>query len=93
MLDAAVALDLAVAAVVVRDEEAFAGDQLAGAAGAEQDDGVLQGGLVHAVDVLRRQAETLGLHVGYPLGNKRRQPHPFVGPDWQEKQKGKQYDH
>ena len=77
MLHAAVLLDLAVAAVVVREEQAVARDDLARAARAEQHDGVLERRLVHAVHILGRQAEAVGLHIVDALRDQRRQPHPL----------------
>ena len=79
VLHAAVALDVAVAAVVVRQEQAFVGHEFAGAAAAEQDDGVLERSLVHAVNVFGGEPEAFGLHVADTLGNQGREPHPFVG--------------
>ena len=67
MFHGGMSLDIAVAAVVIGEKKAFVAHQFSGAAPAEKDDGVLQGGLVHAVDVLGVKAETLGLHVGYSL--------------------------
>ena len=75
-----VLLDLAVAAVMVGEEQAVARDHLTGAAGAEQHHGVLERRLVDAVHILRREAETVRLHVVDALGDQHRQPHPFVSP-------------
>ena len=79
VLHAAVALDIAVAAVVVRQQEAFVGDELSGAAAAEQDDGILQRGLIDAIDIFGGEAKSLRLHVADPLGDQGREPHAFIG--------------
>ena len=73
------ALDEAVAAVVVGEEETLVAHQFSGAAAAEQHHGVFQAGLVHAVDVFGAELEALGLHVFNSLGNKGGQPHAFIG--------------
>ena len=78
MFNAAVLLDLAVSAVVVGEEQPLVGDQFSGAAGTEQDDGILEGGLVDAVDIFGGELEALGLHVGDALGDQGRQPHAFI---------------
>ena len=88
MLHAAVALDVAVAAVMVGKQQAVRGDEFPGAAGAEEYDGILQGGLIDAVDIFRFEPEALGLHVSDALGDQRRQPHPFIRPEGSSRQQG-----
>ena len=82
---AAVLLDVTVAAVMIRQQQSLRGNQLTRTAGTEQDDGILERSLVHAVYIFGRQLETFGLHVSDPLGYKRRQPHTLVGPQRQDK--------
>ena len=60
-------LDIAVSAVMVGEEQTFVRDDFSGAAASEQDDGVLEGSLVDAVDVFSGEFEPFGLHVGYSL--------------------------
>ena len=81
MLDAAVPLDVAVAAMVVRQEESFIRYYLSGASSAEQDHGILQGCLVDAVDVFGSELEAVFLHVRNALGDQGWKPHPFVRKD------------
>ena len=78
VLHAAVLLDLAVAAVVVRKQQAVARNHLARTAGAKEHHGVLERRLVDAVHVLGRQPETMGLHILDALGDQHRQPHSLV---------------
>ena len=73
-------LDVAVAAMVVGHEQAASGDELAGTASAELDDGILDGGMVDAVDLVRSEpgAEVVqGLAVH--LLEQRKEPHSLVG--------------
>ena len=63
VFDGTVLLDLAVAAVVIGDQQSLVGDQFAGAAAAEADDGIFQAGLVDGVEVLGGEPEPFGLHV------------------------------
>ena len=67
MLDAAVLLDLSVAAVVVGQQKSFRGDQLSCTSSSEEHDGILQRCLVDAVDVLCVEPEALFLHVSDSL--------------------------
>ena len=78
MFHAGMALDLAVTAVVVGDEQSLGRNQFTRAAPSEEDHGVLERGLVDAVYVLGTQTEALGLHIGNPRGNEIRQPHSVV---------------
>ena len=73
-------LDAAVAAVVVRDDEAVAGDDLAGAAAAEVDDGILQRGMVDAVDFFGRELAARFFQ-GFAVHflEERQEPHSLVG--------------
>ena len=73
-------LDVAVATVVIGEQQAFVRDELSGASGTEQYDCILLGSLVDAVNVLGGKLETFGLHIGDTLRNKSRQPHAFIGP-------------
>ena len=84
VLHAAVPLDIAVAAVMVRQQKPFIGHQLTRAPAPEQDDGILERRLIHAVHILGRQPESLGLHISDPLPDQRRQPHPLIRPDRQD---------
>ena len=73
-------LDAAVAAVVVGHQQAAAGDELAGAAAAELDDGVLDGSVIDAVDLFRREAGSeIAQGVAVHFLDQREEPHPFVG--------------
>ena len=73
-------LDVAVAAVVVGHEQAAAGDDLAGAAAAELDDGVLDGRVVDAVDLLRGEpGAEVAQGVAVHLLEQRQQPQALVG--------------
>ena len=67
MLDTAVTLDVAVTAVMVREEQALVRDNFSSTATSEEDDSIFQGCLVDTVDVLGGQFETFGLHVSDPL--------------------------
>ena len=78
VLYAAVLLDIAIATVVVGKKKAIVRNQFSGTAGAKEYDGILQRGLVNAVNIFCGKFEALGLHVPYPLGNKCRKPHSFV---------------
>ena len=73
-------LDVAVAAVVVRDDEAVGGDDLAGAAAAEVDDGILQGAFVDAVNLFGGQLAA-GLLEGFSVHflEEGQEPHSFIG--------------
>jgi hypothetical protein len=73
-------LDVTVATVMVRKEQALIRDYLARTAASEKDDGILEGSLVDTINVLCGKFETLRLHIGYALGDQGRQPHAFVGP-------------
>ena len=85
MLHGGMFLDVAVATVVVGEKEAFVTHQFARAAASEQHHGILEGSLVHAVDVFGTQFETLGLHVPDALGDEGGKPHAFVGLEWLER--------
>ena len=76
-----VALDVAVAAVVVCKQQTVSGDEFSGAARAEEYDGILQGRLVDAVNIFRAEPEAFRLHVADTLRNQRGQPHAFIRPD------------
>ena len=74
------ALDRAVTAVVVRKEQAFGGDDLARAATAEDHDGILQRGVVDAVDLLGGELAAALLHLlDVHLLKVGQQPHAFIG--------------
>ena len=83
VLDGGVADNLAVAAVVVGEQKAFVADELAGAAAAEEDDGILERGLVDVVDVLRADAHAGTLHGGFVALEEHGDPHAFVGAEGQ----------
>ena len=73
-------LDIAVAAVVVGHQQAAAGDDLGRAAAAELDDGVLDGRVVHAVDLLRSQpGAQIAQGVGVHFLEQGEEPHALVG--------------
>ena len=66
--------------MVVGHQQAVAGDELAGAAAAELDDGILDGCVVDAVDLLGREAgaevtERVAVH----LLDQGKKPHSLVG--------------
>ena len=93
MLRGGEGLDLAVAAVVVRDEQAGAGDDLRGAAAAELDDGVLDGRMVDAVDLVGGEAGAeVAERVCVHFLQQREQPHAFIGPEGgrREHQRGRE---
>lgn len=74
------ALDAAVTAVVVSDQEALVADHFTGAAAAKVDDGVLEGGFVDGVDFLRSQLAAGRLEVfSVELFQEGQEPHSFVG--------------
>ena len=79
MLHGAVRLHEGVAAVVVGEQQSLGGDELAGTAAAEEDDGVLHAVVVDAVNVLRRQPEAELLHFGLVVVEEEGQPHAAVG--------------
>ena len=78
MFHGAVAGDVVVAAVVVGEEQALVGDELAGAALVEEDDGILQAGMVDVVDVLRGDVHAGFLHGGLVFAQKHGNPHAFI---------------
>ena len=63
VLDRREALNRGVAAVVVGKEQTLGRDDLARAAAAEDDDGILERGVVHAVDLLGRKFAAALLHL------------------------------
>ena len=74
------ALDAAVTAVVVGDQETLVADHFTGAAAAKVDDGVFQGGFVDGVDFLRSQLAAGRLEVfSVELFQEGQEPHSFVG--------------
>ena len=80
VFDGAVLLNLAVAAMVVGNQQPLVRNQFSGTAAAETDDGILEAGLIDGIEVLGRQAEPFGTHVvDAAFGHEARQPHPFVG--------------
>ena len=73
-------LNRSVAAVVVGENEPFGRHDLARAAVAEDDDGVLQSRPVEAVNLLGRKLAPLGLHVlDVHFLQVGQQPHALVG--------------
>ncbi len=85
------ALDGVVAAVVVRQQQPFGGDELPGAAAVEEHDGILHRGLVDRIDVFGREPETFCTHVVDAFGDEAREPHALVGrggPETEEGEKG-----
>ena len=79
MLYGTVAGDVVVAAVVVGEEEALVGDELAGAALVEEDDGVLEAGVVDVVDVLGGDVHAGLLHGCLVAAEEHGNPHALVG--------------
>ena len=80
MLDGGKALDGAVAAVVVGQQQASGRDHLAGAAAAEMHHGILQGRMVDIVDVRGRELAAHLLHgLDVHLLEQREQPHALIG--------------
>ena len=80
MLVVGQALDAAVAAVVVGNQQALLGDHLTGAAAAEMDDGVFEGSLVDGIDFLGGELAACGLEVfSVELFQERQKPHSFIG--------------
>ena len=73
-------LDIAVAAVVVGDQQTLLGNHFTGAAAAELDDGVLQGRMVDTVDLVRSQAAAeVGHGLSVHLLEQRQEPHTLIG--------------
>ena len=73
-------LDIAVAAVVVGHQQAASGDDLSGASAAELDDGVLDGGMGDAVDLLRGEpGAEVAQGVAVHFLQQRQEPHSLVG--------------
>ena len=79
VLHGAVAGDVVVAAVVVGEEEALVGDELAGAALVEEDDGILEAGVVDVIDVLGGDAHAGLLHGCLVAAQEHGNPHALVG--------------
>jgi hypothetical protein len=63
---------------MVGQEQSVRRYEFTGTAAPEQDDGVFEGSLVDAVDVLRGEAEAFGLHVADPLRDQGGKPHALV---------------
>ena len=78
VLDATVALDRAITAVVVGEQQTLLRDQLARAAAIEQHHGVLHRGAVDAVNIVGSQSETLRTHILDAITNQAREPHTLV---------------
>ena len=76
--------------MVIGQQQAFRGNELARTAAAEKDDRILERSLVDAVDIFRAEFEALGLHVGDTPADQRGQPHPFVRPQRRRKEQRKQ---
>ena len=93
MLYGAEALDDAVAAVVVGQQQALRRNDFACAAASEMHDGILEGRMVDIVDVRCRQLAAHLLH-GFDvhLLEQREQPHAFVGRSRQADQGHRQCD-
>ena len=73
-------LDIAVSAVVVGHKQTAAGDDFGGAAAAELDDGILDGRMVYAVDLFRREAGAdIAERVAVHLLEQRQEPHALIG--------------
>ena len=86
--------DLRIAAVVVGQQQAFGRDHLAGAASSEEHHGILDAAVVHAVDVLGRDAHPQGLHLRLvELFQEQGDPHPFRTTGGQAGQQDGQSDH
>ena len=79
VLQAAVALYLAVSAVMVGQQQSLGRHQLARTAASEKHHGIFQRRLIHAVNVFGRKPEALGFHVVHLPSDKARQPHALVG--------------
>ena len=79
VLDGTVAHDVAVAAVVVGEEQPFLADEFTGAAATEEEDGVLEGGVVDVVDILSADVHAGLLHGGLVALEEHRNPHTLVG--------------
>ena len=73
------ALDVAVAAVMVGQQQAPVGDQFSRAAASEEHHGVFQGCLVDAVDVFSGEPASFAAHVVYTFCYQGGKPHSFVG--------------
>ena len=80
MLRSGECLDVAVAAVVVGNQQTLLGNHFTGAAAAELDDGILQGRMVDAVDLVRGQAAAeIGHGLSVHLLEQRQEPHALIG--------------
>ena len=78
VLDATVALDRAIAAVVVGQQQTRIRHQLARATAIEQHHGVLHRRAIDAVNILGRQSKTLRTHILDAVANQARKPHTLV---------------
>ena len=79
MLHRAELLDAGVSAVVVGHQKALVGDNLPGASAPELHDGVFEGGVVYAVDLLCGQPAAFLLHhLDVHFLQKRQHPHAFI---------------
>ena len=79
VLHATVALDLAVAAVVIGEQKALGRHKLARTTTSEEHNSIFQSRLVDAVNILGSELETLGTHIVNTLANQAGQPHTLVG--------------
>ena len=79
VLHGAVAGDVVIATVVVGEEKSLVGDKLTGAALVEEDDGILETGVVDVVDVLGGDVHTGLLHGCLVATQKHGNPHALIG--------------
>src|SRR5690606_9233233 len=81
LFDGAEVGDLPIAAVVIGDQQAAAGDHFRGTASAKLHDGILQAAIIDAVEILLAQLQTEAYHLVIVLADKAWNPHAFVGAD------------
>ena len=66
--------------MVVGEDKSLVRDDLARAAAAEDDDGILERGVVHRVDILGRETASLGPHIlDVHLLKVGQKPHTLIG--------------
>ena len=78
VFDTAVRADKVVATVVVGQEKSLVGDHLSGTSRAKKQNGILEGGLVDAVNLLCRDLAPFGLHLFDAGLEQGRNPHAFI---------------
>lgn len=78
MLHRALLLDLTVSTVVIGQDESFGRNEFARAETAKTYDGIFQGAMVYAVNVLGTELTTHGLHFCDVVVQEHGDPHAFL---------------